>query len=152
MKSRRAKTFLTALPGNMIHTIGLWMKYHRYLHGNKGICSYGFGFHISGNVIDSMQFTSDSETLVKVQLKGKRSMGCWNQMLILKSWEWKEEDTIALAKFISPDLKKVFQNLKNFFTLTKKIGTLKDAINSSEEIKIKCHDFVVSRLKEKNSL
>ena len=58
------------------------------------------GFHASKEVMDSM-FYVPMECLAKVEVKGKHEdqddKQCWQQMKIVKAWEWEKKDSVALA-------------------------------------------------------
>jgi len=58
------------------------------------------GFHASVRAIDAMKYV-DCEVLALVEVKGKNIIQndkqCWSEMKIVKTYQWKKKDKIALA-------------------------------------------------------
>jgi len=79
---------------NMAWEIGKWEKTSKPLK----MCQSGF--HASERIIDSMQ-NVQMENLGHVEVRGKHIKGsdkqCWSEMRIVKAWQWKKEDSVALA-------------------------------------------------------
>jgi len=75
------------------------------------------GFYASKNIIDAMCYTN-MEILAKMEVRGKskikRNRQAWTEMRIVKAWEWKKEDSMALAvyaiKLIIENFEKKFPN------------------------------------------
>jgi len=76
--------------------IGKWRK----VKGKLKL--YSNGFHASENIIDAMRYTN-MEVLAKVEVRGEAEKGrdkqAWTEMRVVKAWEWKKEDSVALAVY-----------------------------------------------------
>ena len=74
--------------------IGKWKK----IKGEPSLCSNGY--HASKNIIDAMQYTNLTN-LAKVEVRGKAEKAddkqAWTEMRVVKAWEWKKQDSVALA-------------------------------------------------------
>ena len=85
---------LKSAHGNMAWEIGKWEKHSKPLE----MCQSGF--HASETVIHSMDYVN-MENLGRVEVRGKYIKGsdkqCWSEMRIVKAWQWKKEDSVALA-------------------------------------------------------
>jgi len=76
--------------------IGKWRK----VKDKPSLC--GNGFHASKNIINAMRYTN-MEVLAKVEVRGDVEKGddkqVWTEMRVAKAWEWKKEDSVALAVY-----------------------------------------------------
>jgi len=74
--------------------IGKWRKV------DGKVKFYSNGFHASENIIDAMKYT-DMEVLAKVEVRGEIEINdnkqAWTEMRVVKAWEWKKEDSVALT-------------------------------------------------------
>jgi len=72
----------------------------RKVKGKPSLCINGF--HASKNIIDAMQYTN-MEVLARVEVRGEIEKGsdkqAWTEMRVVKAWEWKKEDSVALAVY-----------------------------------------------------
>jgi hypothetical protein len=82
--------------GNIKWKIGKWQKHE----GKLQICHSGF--HASKRIIDAMQYTP-AEVIASVEVKGEHvkeaTKECWQEMKIVRTYEWTKEDNVSLAIF-----------------------------------------------------
>ncbi|MEN6492608.1 MAG: putative immunity protein [Rectinema sp.] len=102
MEAKKTKTLwksmragLTSGSGN----IGPWKIGEWRTHkGHLSMCSAGF--HASERAIDAMTFVP-CEILAVVEVKGKRltqrDKQCWQEMRVVRAYEWTKSDSVTLA-------------------------------------------------------
>lgn len=82
--------------GDMTWTVGKWEKYPDKLE----MCESGF--HASVRAIDAMRYVG-CEILALVEVKGnhleQHDKQVWESMRIVKAYEWKKKDSVAMAIF-----------------------------------------------------
>ena len=76
--------------------IGEWRK----ASGELEMCDNGY--HASLSVIDAMQYVA-AEVMAQVEVRGKHlsqdDKQCWEQMRVVKWWEWTKKDSVRLAVY-----------------------------------------------------
>ena len=79
---------------NFIWEIGKWYK----VKGRLEMCENGF--HCSRQPLDALSYVA-GEVLAIVETKGKSikqdDKQCWQEMRIIKAYEWQKKDSVALA-------------------------------------------------------
>ena len=79
--------------GDIKWEVGKWFK-------EKDIKMCERGFHASVNPIHAMGYVP-CEILAKVEVRGEsiiqNNKQCWSEMKIVKTYDWKKEDSVALA-------------------------------------------------------
>ena len=79
--------------GDIEWKVGKWFKEDKI-----NICCKGF--HASENVVHAMGYVN-CEILAKVEVRGKsiiqNDKQCWSEMKIVKTYDWKKEDSVSLA-------------------------------------------------------
>ena len=87
------KAGLQSNNGSIKWEVGKWKKEDKI-----DICHSGF--HASVNPIHAMGYVN-CEILAKVEVRGKSIIQddkqCWSEMKIVKVYDWKKEDSVALA-------------------------------------------------------
>jgi hypothetical protein len=81
--------------GGFTWEVGKWEKHK----GDVKACNSGF--HASVRAINAMQYVN-CEHLALVEVKGKSDLSendkqCWSEMRLLKVYNWKKEDSVALS-------------------------------------------------------
>src|ERR1039458_3640473 len=90
------KAGMKSANGNVDWKLGEWQK----LEGTLDICNNGF--HASEKPLDAMGYVN-CEIMAKVEVRGKsikqEDKQAWTEMRIVKAYEWKKEDSVALSIF-----------------------------------------------------
>src|SRR5665213_2770076 len=90
------KAGMKSANGNVDWKLGEWQK----LEGTLDICNNGF--HASEKPLDAMGYVN-CEIMAKVEVRGKsikqEDKQAWTEMRIVKAYEWKKQDSVALSIF-----------------------------------------------------
>jgi hypothetical protein len=84
--------------GNTKWTLKRWKK----VKGKLEMCSNGF--HCSKNILDAIFYVSP-EIIAEVEVRGKNlkreDKQCWEEMRIIRKWNWTKKDSVALAIYVA---------------------------------------------------
>ena len=88
------KKGLKSKHGNVKWKLGEWQK----CEGELKMCSNGF--HCSEKILDAMGYIAP-EVIAEVEVRGKHlkqpDKQCWEEMRIVKKWNWTKKDSVSLA-------------------------------------------------------
>ena len=97
----KTKLLWKSLPKNLdphgfTFTLGKWHKHN----GKLEMCESGF--HACENAVDAIGYVA-CEKLALVEVKGKHlkqdNKQCWQEMKLVKVWNWNKKDSVSLAIF-----------------------------------------------------
>ena len=94
--------------GKINWKMGEWRK----VTGELEMCENGF--HASERIIDSMHHIA-MECLAKVEVRGdhleQSNKQCWEEMRIVKAWNWEKKDSVSLAIYATSLVLKNFEKV-----------------------------------------
>jgi len=90
----------------------LWKSFSAGLMSSEGDFQWEInkcmnGFHASEKIVDAMRY-EPMECLARVEVQGEHleqpDIQCWEQMRVVKAWEWAKKDNVELnIYFIWPN-------------------------------------------------
>ena len=159
------KTLYKSLKAGLTSYGDFKWEVNKWYHQEGKIEACQSGFHASKNIIDAMGFVN-MECLALVEVKGKSDKSendkeAWSDMRIVKAWEWKKEDSVALSLFAAElclkNFEKVFPDDKRpreaIEAARKWLEEPTEANRSAasaakQKILDQCHDWIVDRIKQ----